>query len=87
MSWPAVNHKAELTAGSCGVTGLTWMTLASILMVMVLCTCFAAIVKFSYEIGKQALKGHKEIKCPTDRVDPGKSHGNVEPHTMEFDLT
>lgn len=59
------------------------MTIASILMVMVLCICLAAIVQFSLGIGKQALKGHKEIKCPTDRVEPGKSHGNVEPQTIQ----
>ena len=63
------------------------MTVASILMLIVLCLSLAAIVKFSYEIGKQAIAGEKEIRCPTDRVDPEKSHGNVEPHTMEFDLT
>ncbi len=83
MSWSAVNHKVELAAGSCGVTGLTWMTLASILMLIVLCLSLAAIVKFSYEIGKQAIVGQKEIKCPTDRVDPEKSHGNVEPQTIQ----
>lgn len=62
------------------------MTVVSIIMVAVLCTCLAAIVQFSLGIGKQALKGHKEIRCPTDRVEPGKSHGNAEPHTIAFDL-
>ena len=62
------------------------MTLVSLLMLICLSLSLAAVMKFSYELGKRKILGETEIKCPTDRVDPSKSHGNAEPQTIAFDL-
>jgi len=55
------------------------MYFVSILMMSLLSLTLGVVIKFSYELGKKRLFDHKEIKCPTDRVDPEKSHGNQEP--------
>lgn len=54
------------------------MLLTSVLMIGCLALSLSAVVWFSYEIRKRR-HGPTEIRCPTDRVDPGMSHGNVEP--------
>ena len=55
------------------------MHFVSILMMLLLSLTLGVVIKSSYELGKKRLFDHKEIKCPTDRVDPEKSHGNQEP--------
>ena len=62
------------------------MTIAGLLMLICLVMSLVAVIWFSYEIHKRNSNECKEIRCPTDRVDPGKSHGNVEPHTIAFNL-